>query len=141
MTTYMAKKEEIKRKWYIVDAEGKILGRIASKIAAVLRGKNKVVFTPHVDTGDYVIVTNAEKVRLSGKKEEKKIYQSHSGYPGGYKEEKFSSMIKRNPVKVIHLAVRGMLPKTRLGDAMIKKLKVYKGPKHPHTAEKPVELK
>lgn len=141
MTTFMAKKEEVKRKWYIVDAKGMILGRIATKIAAVLRGKHKAIFTPHVDTGDFVIVINAEKVILSGKKADKKLYQSHSGQPGGFREEKFSSMIKRNPVKVIQLAIRGMLPKTRLGDAMFKKCKIYKGDKHPHAEVKPEALK
>jgi large subunit ribosomal protein L13 len=140
MTTFMARKEDIKRKWYIVDAKDQILGRISTKIAATLRGKHKVIFTPHIDTGDYVIVINAEKVKLSGKKSEKKIYQSHTGYPGGLKEENFSAMIKRNPIKVIQLAVRGMLPKTKLGDAIYRKLRVYKGEKHPHAEVKPEVL-
>jgi large subunit ribosomal protein L13 len=140
MGTFMAKKEDVIRKWYIVDAKDQILGRIATKIAAVLRGKHKAIFTPHVDTGDYVIVINAEKVKVSGKKADKKLYQSHSGQPGGFREEKFSAMIKRNPVKVIQLAVRGMLPKTRLGDAMFKKLKIYKGDRHPHGEIKPTIL-
>jgi large subunit ribosomal protein L13 len=140
MTTFMARKEDIKRKWYIVDADGMILGRIATQIAAVLRGKHKAIFTPHVDTGDYVIVINAEKVRLTGKKSEKKVYQSHSGYPGGFKEETFAAMQKRNPVKILQLAIRGMLPKTRLGDAIYKKCKIYKGAKHPHAETKPLPL-
>jgi large subunit ribosomal protein L13 len=137
MTTFMARKEDIKRKWFIVDADGMILGRIATQIAAVLRGKHKAIFTPHIDTGDYVIVINAEKVRLTGKKSENKLYQSHSGYPGGFREEKFSSMIKRNPVKVLQLAIRGMLPKTKLGDAIYKKCKIYKGALHPHAETNP----
>jgi large subunit ribosomal protein L13 len=140
MSTFMARKEDVKRKWFIVDAKDQILGRISTRIAATLRGKHKVTFTPHIDTGDFVIVINAEKVKLSGKKMEKKLYQSHSGQPGGFREEKFSSMIKRNPAKVIHLAVRGMLPKTKLGDAIIKKLKVYKGEKHLHGEVKPEAL-
>jgi large subunit ribosomal protein L13 len=118
-----------------------ILGRMATKIAATLRGKHKAIFTPHIDSGDYVIVINADKVRLSGKKSEKKLYQSHSGQPGGFREEKFSAIIKRNPVKVIQLAVRGMLPKTKLGDAIFKKCKIYKGDKHPHAEVKPEVLK
>jgi len=137
----MAKKEEIKRKWYIVDAENKILGRIATKIADTLRGKKKAIFTPHVDTGDFVVVVNAEKVRLSGKKAETKIYGSHSGYPGGLKLEKYEHMLRTKPEKIIENAVRGMIPKTKLGNKIFKKLKVYKGAGHPHAAHKPEELK
>ena len=137
----MAKKEEIKRKWYIVDAEDKILGRIATGIADTLRGKNKPIYTPHVDTGDFVIVVNAEKVMLSGGKAGKKVYRRHSNYPGGLKEEKYEHMMAKNPEKIVEKAVRGMIPKTKLGDKIFRKLKVYKGGEHPHKAQNPIELK
>jgi large subunit ribosomal protein L13 len=141
MKTFMERPQDVKRKWYIVDAKDQVLGRLATRVADTLRGKKKATFTPNVDGGDFVIVINAEKVRLTGKKADKKLYQSHSLYPGGFKEEKFSSMIQRNPEKVIKLAVKGMIPKTRLGDKVITKLRVYKGEKHPHTEVKPETLK
>jgi large subunit ribosomal protein L13 len=137
MKTYMAKAGEIRRKWYVVDAGGKPLGRLASEVAAILRGKNKPIYTPHVDTGDYVIVINAEKVVLTGNKPDQKVYRRHSGWPGGIKEVKFKSMISKFPERVIELAVKGMLPHNSLGRAMFKKLKVYKGAEHGHQAQKP----
>jgi large subunit ribosomal protein L13 len=140
MKTYIAKKEDIKRKWYIVDAEGKVLGRMATRIAAVLRGKHKPMFTPSVDTGDFVVVINAEKLIVTGRKKETKVYQSHSGYPGGFKEVKFTAMQEKFPERVLELAVKGMLPKGRLGKTMYTKLRIYKGPTHPYAAQKPVEL-
>ena len=140
MKTYMAKAEEIKRKWYIVDAEGKPLGRLASEVAKILRGKNKPDYTPHVDTGDHVIVLNAEKVVLTGKKLEQKIYRHHSLYPGGMKEVKYGQLMATRPEKAVELAVKGMLPHNTLGRAMYKKLKVYKGSEHEHTAQKPEKL-
>lgn len=130
MSTFMAKKEEIQKKWYIVDAKDKVLGRLCTRIASVLRGKTKPIFTPHVDTGDYVVVINADKVRLTGKKSEKKIYRWHTFYPGGLKEIKFSDMQKKHPKRVIELAVRGMLPKGKLGDKIFKKLKIFTGETH-----------
>ena len=141
MKTYMAKKEDIKRKWYIIDADNKTLGRLATKVADTLRGKKKPGFTPHVDTGDFVVVINAGKVKLTGKKAESKVYRSHSGYPGGFKEEKFLHAMQTKPEKVIEKAVKGMVPKTKLGTQVMKKLKVYKGPDHPHGAQKPEILK
>ena len=140
MNTYMANPDKIERKWYVVDAEGKTLGRLASEIAKVLRGKNKPVFTPHVDTGDYVIVVNAEKVKVSGKKMEQKIYYNHSEYVGGMKETTLKEMMDKKPERVIELAVKGMLPKGPLGRAMIKKLHVYAGPEHKNAAQKPEVL-
>lgn len=141
MKTFLAKEEEIKRKWYVVDADGKILGRLATKITDTLRGKNKPTFTPNVDCGDFVIVVNADKIKLTGKKAAAKIYQSHSMFPGGLKEIKFTDMMAKHPERVIELAVKGMMPKTKLGDKVLRKLKIYKGPKHPHQAAQPVELK
>lgn len=140
MKTYMAKAEEIKRKWYVIDAEGKPLGRLASEIAKILRGKHKPDFTPHVDTGDYVIVLNVEKIVLTGKKLDQKYYRRHSGYPGGLKETKYRHLMEKNPGKVLELAVKGMLPKNSLGRAMFKKLKVYAGGEHNHQAQKPETL-
>lgn len=137
MKTYMANPEKIERKWFVVDAAGKTLGRLSSEIAKVLRGKNKPVFTPHEDTGDYVIVVNAEKIRVSGKKLDQKIYYHHSEYVGGMKETDLKTMLARKPEKVIELAVKGMLPKGPLGRRMIKKLFVYAGAEHPHQAQKP----
>ncbi len=134
MKTFMARPQDVVRKWYIVDATDEVLGRLATRIADTLRGKKKVTFTPHVDTGDFVIVINAEKIRLTGKKSDKKVYQSHSLYPGGFKEVEFMHMLTTQPEKVIKVAVRGMLPKTKLGDQVFKKLRVYKGEKHPHTS-------
>ncbi len=137
MKTTFAKKNEIEKKWYLVDAEEKILGRLATRIATHLRGKNKPVFTPNVDTGDFIIVINAEKIRLTGNKLEQKVYYHHTGFPGGIKAELIKSRLKNKPERIIKDAVWGMLPKNRLGRAMFKKLKVYKGPSHPHKAQKP----
>ena len=133
----MAKANEIERKWYVIDAEGKVLGRLASEIASVLRGKRKPIFTPHVDCGDFVIVINADKVVLTGDKLNQKIHAYHTGYPGGRKEVVYAEMMAKRPEKVIELAVKGMLPKSRLGRQMIKKLKVYAGAEHPHAAQSP----
>lgn len=135
--TYMAKPGEIDQKWYIIDVAGKPLGRVASQIAHILRGKHKAIYTPHVDTGDYVIVINAEKIALSGKKAVQKVYYRHSGYPGGLKTTSFADLMKRKPERVIYLAVKGMLPHNRLGRAMLKKMKVYRGDTHPHQAQNP----
>ncbi|MFQ5848878.1 MAG: 50S ribosomal protein L13 [Candidatus Methylomirabilales bacterium] len=138
--TYSAKKGEVERRWHVVDAQGKVLGRLATEVAMVLRGKRKPQFTPHVDTGDFVIVVNAEKVLLTGKKLRQKFYYRASGYPGGLKATAAGDMLKRHPKRVIQHAVRGMLPKNKLGDALCRKLKVYAGEKHPHQAQKPVPL-
>lgn len=140
MKTQFAKKGEVDRKWYILNANGMVLGRLASKVAAYLRGKTKPVFTPNVDTGDFVIVVNADKVRLTGRKLDEKVYYHHSGYPGGLKAETARQRLNKNPERLIIDAVKGMLPKNRLGRAMLKKLKVYKGTEHPHTAQKPETL-
>lgn len=139
-TTFMANSGNVTRKWYIVDAEGKTLGRLAAGVAEVLRGKNKVTYTPHVDTGDFVVIVNADKVVLTGKKLVKKTYFHYTGYPGGDRYVAAGDMLKRQPVKVLEHAIRGMLPKNKLGDQMYRKLKVYAGPEHPHTAQKPEEL-
>ncbi len=138
--TYMAKEHEVDKKWYIVDARGKTLGRLASQVATVLRGKHKPTYTPHVDSGDYVIVINAKDVRLTGKKLDKKIYYRHSRYPGGLKMQTAGEMLETRPEKMVELAVRGMLPHNRLGRRQIRKLKVYAGPEHPHEAQKPEPL-
>ena len=140
MNTYMANPDKIERKWYVVDAEGQTLGRLSSEIAKVLRGKNKPVFTPHIDTGDYVIVVNAEKIKVTGKKMDQKIYYNHSDYVGGMKEPTLKEMMDKKPERVIELAVKGMLPKGPLGRSMIKKLHVYAGPEHNHAAQKPEVL-
>ena len=140
MNSYMANPDKVERKWYVVDADGQTLGRLASEIAKVLRGKNKPVYTPHVDTGDYVIVINADKVKVTGKKMDQKIYYNHSEYVGGMKETTRKEMMAKKPEKVIELAVKGMLPKGPLGRAMIKKLHVYAGPEHAHAAQKPEVL-
>jgi large subunit ribosomal protein L13 len=140
MKTFVAKPETVKRDWYIVDAEGKTLGRIATEIAARLRGKHKAEYTPHVDTGDYIIVVNAEKVHVTGKKYTDKIYHSHSGFPGGIKSISFDKLIQRKPEMVIEAAVKGMLPKGPLGRAMFRKLKVYAGAEHAHAAQQPQVL-
>ena len=139
--TISANKATVDQKWYVVDAEGEIVGRLATRIASVLRGKNKPDFTPHVDTGDYVIVVNAEKVRFTGDKMNDKEYQTYSGYPGGQKRRTAKEMIEKRPTMVVELAVRGMLPKTTLGRAMIKKLFIYEGANHPHAAQKPEPFK
>ena len=141
MKTFIASAAAIERKWYVVDAEGKTLGRLASEIARVLRGKHKPIFTPHLDTGDYVIVINAEKVKVTGKKLDQKIYYHHSGYVGGMKETTLKKMLADKPERVIELAVKGMLPKGPLGRQMYKKLFVYAGPEHKHEAQKPEVLK
>jgi len=137
MKTFVAKKNEVQQKWLIVDAEGAVLGRMAARIAPILMGKNKPEYTPHVDTGDYVIVVNAEKVRLTGKKAQQKVYDYYTHYPGGHKFLSFAEMMAKKPEKVVELAVRRMLPKNRLGRNMLKKLKVYRGPEHNHHAQKP----
>jgi len=140
MKTYSAKVGEIDRKWYLVDADGKTLGRLATIVADVLRGKRKPEFTPHMDVGDFVVVVNAEKVFLTGKKPQQKTYQRYSGYPGGLKTERFEDVIKKHPERIIETAVRGMIPKNKLGRAVFKKLKVYSGPQHPHEAQQPEPL-
>ncbi|NLP12942.1 MAG: 50S ribosomal protein L13 [Clostridium sp.] len=140
MKTFMAKANEVERKWYVVDAEGKPLGRLASEVAKILRGKNKPNFTPHVDTGDFVIILNAEKVVLTGKKLDQKLYRRHSGYPGGLKEIKYRAFMSEKPERAVEIAVKGMLPKNSLGRAIGKKLKVYRGIEHPHEAQKPEKL-
>ncbi|HHF98746.1 MAG TPA: 50S ribosomal protein L13 [Candidatus Aerophobetes bacterium] len=137
MQTYMPKKEEIVRKWYLVDAKDKILGRLATKIARILSGKDKPIYTPHIDTGDFVIVVNARKVRVTGRKEEGKIYYHHSGYPGGLKKETLAELREKKPEEIIRRAVKGMLPKNRLGRKMLKRLKVYPDENHPHQAQNP----
>ena len=137
MKTYSAKPHEVEQNWLLVDADGQTLGRMASGIATRLRGKHKAEYTPHVDTGDYVVVINAEKVKVTGNKATDKIYHSHSGYPGGLKSISFEKLQERSPEKVIKLAVKGMLPRTPLGRAMFKKLKVYAGTDHPHGAQQP----
>lgn len=140
MKTYMAKPAEVSRRWYVVDAQGKPLGRLASEVAKILRGKHKPQYTPHVDVGDYVIVINADKVVLTGNKLDQKYYRRHSGYPGGLKEIKYRDFLQKNPERVIEVAVKGMLPKNSLGRAMGKKLKVYRGSEHSHQAQKPENL-
>ena len=140
MKTYMANPDKIERKWYVVDATGYTLGRLASEVAKVLRGKNKPQFTPHVDTGDYVIVVNADKIKVTGKKLEQKIYYNHSDYVGGMKETTLKEMLAKKPERVIELAVKGMLPKGPLGRSMYTKLFVYAGPEHKHEAQKPETL-
>lgn len=139
-STVMAKSDEVVRKWYVVDAAGKTLGRLSSEVASILRGKNKPIYTPHVDTGDYVIIINAEKIELTGKKLDQKMYRRHSGYIGGMKETSYRKMIAEKPEFVIEKAVKGMLPHNILGRQMFKKLKVYKGSEHPHAAQKPEVL-
>lgn len=137
MKSYMAKANEVERKWYIIDAEDKVLGRLATEIATILRGKNKPIYTPHVDTGDYVIVLNAEKVKLTGKKLDQKNHIYHTGYPGGLKRVSYRRLMEKNPEKIIEMAVKGMLPKNSLGRQMYRKLKVYEGVEHGHEAQKP----
>ena len=140
MQTYMANPDKIERKWYVVDADGCTLGRLASGVASVLRGKNKPQFTPHVDTGDYVIIVNADKIKVTGKKLEQKIYYNHADYVGGMKETTLKEMLAKKPERVIELAVKGMLPKGPLGRSMYTKLFVYAGPEHKHEAQKPEAL-
>ncbi len=138
--TPMLKKEEVKRQWYIIDAKGKVLGRLASLIAQRLRGKHRPDFTPHVDTGDFIVVINAEQIVLTGKKLDQKIYWRHSGYMGGIKLTPAKKMLEKKPEEVLRLAVKRMLPKNRLGRKMLKKLKIYRGPHHPHQAQNPKPL-
>ncbi|WP_027874554.1 50S ribosomal protein L13 [Spongiibacter marinus] len=140
MKTFSAKPNDVTRDWFVVDAADKTLGRLASEIAHRLRGKHKPEYTPHVDTGDYIVVVNAEKIRVTGKKTTDKIYHHHTGYPGGLKSISFEKLIDKAPERVIQGAVKGMLPKNPLGRAMFKKLKVYAGAEHPHTAQQPIEL-
>ena len=139
MKTYSLKKEEVDRSWFILDASDKVLGRLATKIADRIRGKDKPTYTPHTDGGDYVIVINAEKVRVTGSKFENKTYHRHSLYPGGLKSQTFKELNKKNPERIIEEAVKGMLPKNKLGKSIIKKLKVFQGPNHDHESQKPVE--
>jgi len=138
--TYVTKPSDVEREWFVVDAEGKTLGRLASEVAKILRGKHKPNYSPSVDVGDYVIVINAEKIRVTGRKLDQKYYYRHSGYPGGLKAIRLRDMLARHPTRVIEHAVRGMLPKNRLGRRMFKKLKVYAGPDHPHQAQRPKPL-
>jgi len=140
MKSFMAKKNEVEQKWLLVDAEGAILGRMAAKIAPILMGKTKPIYTPHVDTGDYVIVVNAEKIMLTGKKAQNKEYDYYTHHPGGHKYVSFAEMMARKPEKVVEMAVRRMLPKNRLGRQMLKKMKVYRGPEHEHQAQKPEKI-
>ena len=137
MKTFSAKPLEITRKWYVIDADGATLGRVAVEAANILRGKNKPQYTPNVDTGDFVIIINADKITVSGKKETDKLYRSHSGYPGGFKEISFRAMMEKTPTRAIEKAIKGMLPHNTLGDEQLQKLKVYAGSEHPHAAQKP----
>ena len=140
MKSYMARPLEVERKWYVFDAEGKHLGRLATEIVRVLRGKNKPQYTPHVDVGDFVVVVNADRVAVTGRKAEQRVYRRHSGYPGGMKETSYEQMLARKPTEVLRKAVYGMMPKTRLARKQFKKLKIYAGPEHPHSAQDPQTL-
>jgi large subunit ribosomal protein L13 len=140
MKTWNAKPAEVERRWYVVDAEGQTLGRLATRIADALRGKGKPEYTPHVDTGDFVVVVNAEKIVVTGKKLEQKLYYRHSGYPGGLRVRTLAAQLERRPTEVVRAAVKGMLPRNRLGRAQLRKLKVYAGPEHPHEAQRPTPL-
>jgi len=140
MKTFSAKLESVERDWYVVDAEGKTLGRLATEVARRLRGKHKPEYTPHVDTGDYIVIVNAEKIRVTGNKTKDKLYHRHTGYPGGLKTVSFEQLIERAPERAIETAVKGMLPRNPLGRAMYRKLKVYAGTEHPHAAQQPVPL-
>jgi large subunit ribosomal protein L13 len=140
MKTYQAKREELDHKWYVVDAEGKVLGRLSTELAKILKGKNKPTYTPYLDTGDFVIVVNAGKVTLTGKKLKDKIYYHHTGYPGGIKQINAEKLLAKKPTEMIRMAVKGMLPKNSLGRQMLRKLKIYAGPNHPHEAQKPVNI-
>lgn len=141
MKTFHARREEIEKQWYLIDANGKVLGRLASQIARILRGKDKAIFSPHLDTGDFVIVVNAEKMRLTGNKLKGKLYYHHSGYPGGLKAITAEKLMAKRPEELIRRAVKGMLPKNRLGRKVFKKLKVYAGPDHPHEAQQPQQMR
>ncbi len=140
-TTYFAKKENVEKKWYVVDATDQVLGRLASRVAHILRGKHKPIYTPHVDTGDYIVLINAEKINLTGKKKEQKIYYHHTNYPGHLKSIKYDKLVAQSPEKVINLAVKRMLPKGVLARKMLKKLQIYQGNTHPHQAQQPEMLK
>ncbi|HET9964577.1 MAG TPA: 50S ribosomal protein L13 [Rubrobacter sp.] len=140
MKSYMARPLEVERKWYVVDAEGKHLGRLATEIVRVLRGKNKPQYTPHVDVGDFVVVVNADRIAVTGRKAQQRVYRRHSGYPGGMKETSYEQMLARKPTEVLRKAVYGMMPKTRLARKQFKKLKIYAGPEHPHSAQDPQTL-
>ena len=140
MKTLFARENEVEKKWHLVDADGMVVGRLASQVASILRGKNKPIFTPHADTGDFVVIINAARVRLTGNKLENKAYYRHSGYPGGIKKKVAKDLMKDAPEEIIMSAVRGMIPKNRLGRQQIKKLKVYRGTEHPHSAQKPEAL-
>jgi large subunit ribosomal protein L13 len=140
MKTYQAKKEELEHQWFLVNAEGKVLGRLASGVAKILKGKHKPMYTPHLDTGDFIVVVNAGKVSLTGKKLKDKIYYHHTGYPGGIKAVSAEKLLAKKPAEMIRMAVKGMLPKNSLGRQMLRKLKVYAGPNHPHEAQKPAPL-
>ena len=137
MKSYMARPLEVERKWYVIDADGETLGRLATGIARILRGKNKPQYTPHVDVGDFVVVVNADRVVVTGKKAEQKVYRRHSGYPGGMRETSYGRMIERMPTEILRKAVYGMMPKTRLARQQLRKLKIYAGPEHPHAAQNP----
>ena len=140
MKSFMAKNQQVEQKWHVIDADGAVLGRMAAKIAMILMGKTKPTYTPHVDTGDYVIVINAEKVRVTGKKAQQKEYDYYTGYPGGHKYVSFADMMAKKPEKVVEMAVRRMLPKNKLARKMLKKLKVYRGPEHEHQAQQPEKM-
>jgi large subunit ribosomal protein L13 len=140
MRTYVVSQEEITRKWFVVDADGKTLGRLASEIARILKGKHKPIYSPHLDVGDYVVVVNAERVAVTGRKMDQKMYYRHTGYPGGIRESNLRDLLARHPTYAVKFAVRGMLPKNRLGRKMIRKLKIYAGPEHPHQAQQPEPL-
>ncbi|MCH8550584.1 MAG: 50S ribosomal protein L13 [Natronospirillum sp.] len=140
MKTYSAKAQDVQRDWFVINAEGKTLGRLATEVAVRLKGKHKAIFTPHADTGDYIVIVNAEKVRVTGRKESQKMYYRHTGYPGGLKAMSFDKLRDHAPERIIEQAVKGMLPRTPLGRTMLRKLKVYAGSEHPHTAQQPKEL-
>ena len=140
MKTYQAKKEEVNRQWYLINAEGRVLGRLSTELVKILKGKNKPSYTPYVDTGDFVVVVNAEKITLTGKKMKDKIYYHHTGHPGGIKETSAEKLLAKKPTEMIRTAVKGMLPKNSLGRQMLRKLKIYAGPSHPHEAQKPISL-
>lgn len=140
MKTYVARKEEVEKKWYLIDARDKVLGRLAARVAEMLTGKGKPIYTPFIDTGDYVIVINADKIKLTGSKLDRKVYRRHSGYLGGLKEITARQYLAKNPARMVREAILGMLPKTKLGRAMGKKLKVYAGSEHPHAAQKPIRI-
>jgi large subunit ribosomal protein L13 len=140
MRTFTVSPGTIERRWHVIDANGKVLGRLATAAARLLQGKNKAVYTPFIDTGDHVVIVNAAQVKLTGRKEDQKIYRKHSGYEGGLREERARDVRRRTPRRIVEEAVRGMLPKTKLGEAMYRKLKVYAGPTHPHAAQKPTQL-